>query len=135
MPRMRSFSRIRGDEPTIVIVPPKIAQNPIGIKRRDIGTEVRTATRLTTGRNRAAAPTFCMKDEMTPTVVEISAIRRDSVLPPTFVIQAATRGHDARSVEARADDHHRDYRDDGVRSEAIEKVSDIDEVVEAGQGR
>ena len=40
------------------MVPPKIAQKPIGISSRDIGTDVRTAMRLTTGRNNAAAPTF-----------------------------------------------------------------------------
>ena len=32
---IRSFSKIIGEEPTIVSVPPRIAQNPIGIKSRD----------------------------------------------------------------------------------------------------
>ena len=61
-PISRSFSRISGDEPTIVMVPPKIAQKPIGISSRLSGSSVRTDMRLTTGRNRAAAPTFCMKE-------------------------------------------------------------------------
>ena len=87
---IRSFSRIRGDDPTMVIVPPRMAQKPIGIKRRLRGSSVRTEMRLTTGRNRAAAPTFCMNDEMTPTVPEIMGMIRVSVVPPYFRMTAAT---------------------------------------------
>ena len=54
--RIKSLSRISGDEPTIVIVPPRIAQKPIGMRRRPSGISVRTEIRLTTGRKRAAAP-------------------------------------------------------------------------------
>ena len=62
----------------------------MGMSSRDIGRPVRFETRETTGRNSAAAPTFCMNDEITPTVVEIMAIRRASVRPPYLVIQTAT---------------------------------------------
>ena len=81
--RMRSFSRMSGLDPTIVMVPPRIAQKPIGISRREREMPVRVEIRLTTGRNRAAAPMFCMKLEMTPTVLEMMGIIRFSVLPPT----------------------------------------------------
>ena len=43
------------DEATIVSVPPSMAQKPIGISRRDIGSPDRADIRETTGRNRAAA--------------------------------------------------------------------------------
>ncbi len=88
--RIRSLSRINGEEPTIVIVPPRIAQNPIGIKRRDKGIEVRAEILLTTGRNNAAAPTFCRKLEMKPTVPDTIGSTRPSVVPPCFRITAAT---------------------------------------------
>jgi hypothetical protein len=39
-----------GDDPTIVIVPPKMAQNPMGIKSRDKGISVREEMRDTTGK-------------------------------------------------------------------------------------
>ena len=79
-----------GDEPTIVMVPPRIAQNPIGISSRDIGIPERAEMRLTTGRKSAAAPTFCRKLEMMPTVPETIGRTRDSVLPPRFSMVAAT---------------------------------------------
>ncbi len=88
---MRSFSRISGLDPTMVMVPPRMAQKPMGISRRDRGNPVRAEIRLTTGRNRAAAPTFCMKLEMTPTVPEMSGMIRASVVPPTRVMKPATR--------------------------------------------
>ena len=40
---IRSFSRINGDEPTMVSVPPRMAQKPIGINNREIGKPVRAA--------------------------------------------------------------------------------------------
>ena len=86
---MRSFNKIRGEDPTMVIVPPKIAQKPIGISNRDIGNSVRTEIRLTTGKNNAAAPTFCMKDEITPTEPAIIGMIFFSVLPPTLNIYPA----------------------------------------------
>ena len=89
--RIRSLSRISGLEPTMVMVPPRMAQKPIGISSRDMGSLVRAEMRLTTGRNSAAAPTFCMNDEITPTVPEISGMMRVSVLPPMRMIKAATR--------------------------------------------
>ena len=80
--RIRSFSRMSGLDPTMVMVPPRIAQNPIGISRRESGMPVRVEIRLTTGRNRAAAPMFCMKLEMAPTVPEMMGMIRFSVPPP-----------------------------------------------------
>jgi len=74
----------------MVIVPPMIAQNPIGMSRRLSGSPVRTEIRLTTGRNRAAAPTFCMNEEMIPTVPEMIGTTLFSVLPPYFKMTAAT---------------------------------------------
>ena len=73
---MRSLSRIKGDDPTKVIVPPRIAQKPIGISKRLMGSSVRTEIRLTTGKNNAAAPTFCMKLEIKPTVPEMIGMIR-----------------------------------------------------------
>ena len=87
---IKSLSKISGDDPTIVIVPPKMAQNPIGIKRRESGISVLTEILLTTGRNKAAAPTFCMKLEITPTLLETIGTMRASLFPPCFNIVAAT---------------------------------------------
>ena len=87
---IKSFSNIKGEDPTIVMVPPKIAQNPIGIKRRDSGISVLTEILLTTGRNKAAAPTFCIKLEIKPTVLETIGTIRASLFPPCFNIVAAT---------------------------------------------
>ena len=80
-----------GDEPTMVTVPPRMAQNPMGISRREGASPPRRAMRLTTGRNSAAAPMFCMKLEITPTVAETMAITRDSVLAPSCRILPASR--------------------------------------------
>ena len=74
----------------MVIVPPKIAQNPIGINNLDIGISVLADIRLTTGRNNAAAPTFCKKLEIKPTVPDTTGMMRFSVVPPNFRIRAAT---------------------------------------------
>ena len=86
---IKSFSKIRGEEPTIVSVPPKIAQNPMGINRRLIGISVRADIRLTTGRNRAAAPTFCIKLEIRPTTPETIGMMRFSVRPPYLTMLTA----------------------------------------------
>ena len=74
----------------MVMVPPRIAVKPIGISRRDMGRPERAEIRETTGRNSAAAPTFCMNEDMTPTVAEIIGIMRFSVVPPVLRIKAAT---------------------------------------------
>ena len=74
----------------MVIVPPRIAVKPIGMSSCDSGMPVRAEIRLTTGRNSAAAPTFCMKEEMKPTVEEMIGMIRASLLPPIRRIQAAT---------------------------------------------
>ena len=74
----------------MVMVPPQIAVKPIGISRRDIGRPERAEMRLTTGRNSAAAPTFCMKDEIRPTVPETIGMMRLSALPPMCRMKPAT---------------------------------------------
>ena len=74
----------------MVTVPPKIAQNPIGINKRDIGNFAREEIRETTGKKSAAAPTFCINDEINATVPEIMGIIRFSEVPPIFKIKAAT---------------------------------------------
>jgi hypothetical protein len=75
----------------MVSVPPRIAQNPMGISRRDSAMPVRVEMRLTTGRNRAAAPTFCMKLEIMATVADTMGTTRFSLLPPSFNMYAAKR--------------------------------------------
>ena len=75
-----------GDEPTIVTVPPRIAQNPMGISNRDIGTPERLLIRDTTGKNNAAAPMFCINDEMKPTVADTIGMTRVSLVPPMRTI-------------------------------------------------
>ncbi len=72
------------------MVPPKIAQKPIGIKSRERGMSVRLEILETTGIYSAAAPTFCIKLDITPTELEIMGIIRFSVLPPYFKIIAAS---------------------------------------------
>ena len=71
-----------GLDATSVIVPPRMAQKPIGMTRRDMGNRVREEMRDTTGRNNAAAPTFCINDEMTATVPATIDTICFSVLPP-----------------------------------------------------
>ena len=88
--RIRSLSRISGDDPTIVIVPPTIAQNPTGISRVDNGISRRLDTRPATGRNRAVAPVFCMNAEIKPTEPASIATMRLSDLPPYFTMEAET---------------------------------------------
>ena len=68
----------------MVIVPPSIAVKPIGMSRRDIGNPERDDMRLTTGSNSAAAPTFCMNEEMIPAVPDTMGMMRPSAVPPTF---------------------------------------------------
>ena len=81
---------ISGLEPTIVSVPPRMAQKPIGMSIRESGTSVRAEIRETTGRNRAVAPTFCMKEEVTPTMLETSMTIRFSARPPTRSMNPAS---------------------------------------------
>jgi len=114
--RIRSLSRISGLEPTMVTVPPRIAVKPIGISRRDIGRPERAEMRLTTGRNRAAAPTFCMNEEMMPTVPEMIGMMRFSVVPPIL--------------------NHRDDRHHRVGAEAVEQPLVVDQArFQPHQGR
>ena len=90
----------------MVMVPPRMAQNPIGISKRDMGRSVRDEMRDTTGRNRAAAPTFCMNEEITPTVEEMIGMMRSSVDPPKRRITAVTAGHDPGLVQPGTNNHH-----------------------------
>ena len=61
---IRSLSRIRGLEPTRVTVPPRMAEKPMGISSLLMGILRFLLMRCTAGKNRAAAPMFCMKLEM-----------------------------------------------------------------------
>ena len=67
-----------------------MAQNPIGISKRDMGRPERAEIRLTTGIKRAAAPTFCIKEEMIATVLDTIGIIRFSEVPPVCKINEAT---------------------------------------------
>ena len=71
-----------GLDPTIVMVPPRMAQKPMGMTRCAMVRPVRFEMRATTGRNSAVAPTFCMNDDTSPTVDDNRATIRFSVLPP-----------------------------------------------------
>ena len=73
----------------MVMVPPKMAQKPIGMSKRDSGMVVRREIRLTTGKNKAAAPMFCMKLEIQATQTDKITVIRPSVLPATFNILPA----------------------------------------------
>ena len=87
---IKSLSRINGEDPTIVKVPPKIAQKPIGISKRESGISVLTEILLTTGKNKAAAPTFCIKLEIMPTLLETIGTNRASLfLPCLNIIEAS----------------------------------------------
>jgi hypothetical protein len=87
---IRSFNMISGLEPTMVSVPPRMAQNPIGMSSRESGKPVRAEIRETTGRNRAVAPTFCMNEEVTPTTLETIVTIRFSARPPTRRMRPAS---------------------------------------------
>ena len=62
----------------------------MGMSSRDMGIPDRAEMRETTGRNSAAAPTFCMKEEMKATVPEMMGMIRVSVFPPMRRMKAAT---------------------------------------------
>ena len=74
----------------MVSVPPRIAQVPMGMSRRDSGISVRDEMRDITGRNSAVAPTFCITPEIRPTVPDTSGTIRPTVLPPTLSIHLET---------------------------------------------
>ncbi len=77
---------IRGLEPTRVRQPPVIAANPMGIKILLAAMFNSLEMRIVAGRNRAAAPIFCIKLEITDTVDEIMSIIRVSLRPATLII-------------------------------------------------
>ena len=77
----RSLRTRRGVDPTMVMFPPRITENPMGMRSRDDGIPVFRAIRTTRGRKRAAAPTFWMKAENTPAVRDMKRIRRFSSRP------------------------------------------------------
>ena len=74
---------IRGPDATIVRVPPSIAANPIGMRRRDIGILLLVEILRMAGKNKAAAPMFCMKADINPTAEQTVAVNRFSLEPPT----------------------------------------------------
>ena len=83
---IKSLRRISGLEPTRVMVPPRIAQKPTGMSRRESGLRVRVAMRLTAGKKSATAPMFCINAEIRLTVPAMTAISRVSVLPASLTI-------------------------------------------------
>jgi len=83
---IRSFNRIRGLDPTSVIQPPMTAQNPMGMRIRDTGTFNWRQILLAAGRNRAAAPMFCIKLEMNATVPEIRVMILTWLFPASRMI-------------------------------------------------
>jgi hypothetical protein len=87
----RSFNRISGLQPTSVNVPPRMAQKPMGIRRSERGILSFLLTRWIAGRNRAAAPMFCMKLEMPATVTEMAITIRDVELPAILNTGETTR--------------------------------------------
>jgi hypothetical protein len=72
---------INGLDPTRVKVPPKMAENPTGMSRSEMGVLVCLLTRWMAGKNRAAAPMFCIKLEMTATAPEKSKMMRRRLEP------------------------------------------------------
>ena len=68
-----------------------MAQKPIGIMSRATGMPARCPMRPTTGRNRAAAATFCTKNETKAVDAHTSTSTRASEPPPWSRIQPATR--------------------------------------------
>ena len=87
---IRSFNKMVGLAPTSVMVPPMMAQNPMGIRMRDMGTPILLAMRWAAGRNNAAAPIFCIILEIIPTVPDISVITFFSLLPASLTMGPAT---------------------------------------------
>jgi len=55
-----------------VTVPPRIAQKPMGMSKRDMGRPERAEMRATTGRKSAAAPTFCINEEIKAAKAEVA---------------------------------------------------------------
>ena len=79
-----------GLAPTSVMVPPMMAQKPMGIKIRDMGTPILLAIRWAAGKNRAAAPMFCIMLEIMPTVPDMRVITFFSLLPASLIMGPAT---------------------------------------------
>ena len=77
----RSFTTIKGPDAIMVTVPPRMAANPMGIIRRERGIAVCFPILLMAGRNRAAAPTFWITEDMRPTVRDTVAMILDSFFP------------------------------------------------------
>ena len=60
----------------MVRVPPRMAAKPMGMSSREMGMSWPRLMRCTAGKNRAAAPTFCMMLLIRATVAEMSTITR-----------------------------------------------------------
>ena len=73
------------------MLPPSIAANPIGIIKRETGIRVCFPMRLNAGRKSAADPMFCRTEERHPTVIEVVATTRCSLVPAYLMIALAIR--------------------------------------------
>jgi hypothetical protein len=72
------------------MVPPMMAQKPMGIRMRDTGTSMRLAIRWAAGRKSAAAPMFCIMLEIIPTVPDIKIMILFSLFPASLMMGPAT---------------------------------------------
>jgi hypothetical protein len=100
-----------GLAPTSVMVPPMMAQKPMGIKIRDMGTPILLAMRWAAGRKSAAAPMFCIILEMMPTVPENEGNHLFFTVAGQFDYGTGNLVHHAGLIESCADD---DYRNNGA---------------------
>src|SRR5690606_7774537 len=87
----RSLSRISGELPTMVRVPPSTIDTATGSSSRDRLTPVRDDRRETTGRYSAITDGFCITDELSPAMPETSSSRRSSAPRARRSSQAARR--------------------------------------------
>ena len=74
----RSLSRISGELPTMVRVPPITIATATGSSSLDRLMPVREDSRETTGRYSAITEGFCITDELSPAMPETSSSRRSS---------------------------------------------------------
>ena len=131
---IRSFTRINGEEPTIVMVPPRIAQVPIGMRSRLRGRSVRGDTAHHGQKESGSAHvlnerenhTYRARDDGDDPRLARAAILQDDARDPA---------HEAGLVEPGTEDHHRDDGGHRIRGEAAKQTVGIGNVSEAGQLR
>lgn len=87
----RSFRMIKSLESTMVTVPPRIVANPTGMSIREREIPVARAVLPIVGRNRAAAPIFCINPDRIPTVDETRPIDCFGMFPAFFTIWTLSR--------------------------------------------